>query len=41
VEGLEQEGGTPELISLESGEIQGFNHLDHGDKFKVHLVHSP
>jgi protease I len=32
---VEQEGGKPELISLEAGEIQGFNHLDHGDKFKV------
>jgi protease I len=32
---VEQEGGTPELISLESGEIQGFNHLDKGDKFGV------
>jgi protease I len=32
---VEAEGGKPELISLESGEIQGFEHLDHGDKFKV------
>ena len=32
---VEDEGGTPELISLESGEIQGFNHLDKGDTFKV------
>jgi protease I len=32
---VEEEGGEPELISLENGEIQGFNHLDHGDKFKV------
>jgi protease I len=32
---VEGEGGTPELISLESGEIQGFNHLDKGDTFKV------
>jgi protease I len=32
---VEDEGGTPELISLESGEIQGFNHLDKGDKFAV------
>src|SRR5437764_7007357 len=30
-----QEGGKPELISLESGEIQGFEHLDHGETFKV------
>jgi protease I len=32
---VEQEGGTPELVSLESGEIQGFNHLDKGDTFQV------
>jgi protease I len=32
---IEQEGGTAELISLESGEIQGFKHLDKGDTFKV------
>jgi protease I len=32
---VEEEGGTPELVSLESGEILGFNHLDHGDKFEV------
>jgi deglycase len=29
------EGGEAELISLESGEVQAFNHLDHGDKIKV------
>jgi len=28
-------GATPELISLEEGEIQGFNHYDKGDTFKV------
>jgi protease I len=32
---VENEGGTPELISIESGEIQGFNHLDKGDNFAV------
>jgi protease I len=32
---VEDEGGTPELISLESGEIQGFDHLDKGDTFNV------
>jgi len=32
---VEDEGGTPELVSLESGEIQGFNHLDKGDRFSV------
>jgi protease I len=32
---VEQEGGTPELVSLESGEIQGFEHLDKGHTFEV------
>jgi len=32
---VEQAGATPELISLEEGEIQGFNHYDKGDTFKV------
>jgi protease I len=32
---VEQAGGTPELISTESGEIQAFNHLDKGDTFAV------
>jgi protease I len=32
---VEDEGGTPELVSLESGEIQAFEHLDHGDRFQV------
>ncbi len=32
---VEQDGGTPELISLEPGRIQAFNHLDKGDTFSV------
>ena len=32
---VERAGGTPELISLEEGEIQGFNHYDKADTFKV------
>jgi protease I len=32
---VQQEGGTPELISLETGAIQGFQHLDKGDTFSV------
>jgi protease I len=28
-------GGTPKLVSTESGEIQAFNHLDKGDTFAV------
>jgi protease I len=32
---VEEEGGEPELISLQSGEIQGFEHLDKGDTFPV------
>ena len=32
---VEDEGGAPELISLESGEIQGFDHLDKDQQFVV------
>ena len=32
---VEKAGGTPELVSLESGEIQGFEHFDKGDRFPV------
>ena len=32
---VEEAGGEPELLSIESGEIQGFNHLDQGDTFPV------
>jgi protease I len=32
---VEEAGGTPELISTDSGEIQAFNHLDKGDLFPV------
>jgi protease I len=32
---VEKAGGTPKLISTESGEIQGFNHVDKGDTFEV------
>jgi protease I len=28
-------GGTPELIAPESGDVQGFNHLDKADTFPV------
>ena len=34
-EALEQAGAKTELISLEEGEIQAFNHLDHGDRIAV------
>ena len=30
---VEQAGGTPQLISVEDGEIQAFNHLDKADTF--------
>ena len=33
---VENEGGQPELVSLEEGEIQGFEHLDKADTFEVH-----
>ena len=32
---VEEAGGKPELISIESGEIQAFNHLDKADTFSV------
>ena len=32
---VEQAGGSPELISLEDGEIQGFDHYDKADTFQV------
>jgi protease I len=32
---VENEGGRPELVSLESGEIQGFEHLDKDKRFAV------
>jgi protease I len=32
---VEEAGGDPELISLEPGQIQAFNHLDKADKFDV------
>src|SRR6059058_5507853 len=35
---VEQAGGSPELISVEDGEVQAFNHLDKADTFKVDKV---
>jgi protease I len=32
---VQEAGGTPELVSLEEGEIQGFNHYDKADTFEV------
>jgi protease I len=32
---VEEAGGTPELVSLKEGEIQGFEHFDKGDRFQV------
>ena len=32
---VQEAGGQPELVSLNSGEIQGFNHYDKADTFKV------
>src|SRR5215208_5142792 len=34
-EAVKEAGGEVEYISIEDGEVQGFNHLDHGDKFPV------
>jgi protease I len=35
---VEQAGGQPELVSLEEGEIQGFNHDEKADTFPVDRV---
>jgi protease I len=35
---VKKAGGTPELVSLKSGEIQGMNHDEKADKFKVDKV---
>jgi protease I len=35
---VEEAGGTPELVSLEEGEIQGFDHYDKADTFQVDRV---
>src|SRR4051812_2184390 len=32
---VESAGGEPELLSLEEGQIQAFDHIDHADKFDV------
>ena len=32
---VEQAGGSPELVSVEDGEVQAFNHLDKADTFSV------
>ncbi|SFB60139.1 protease I [Amycolatopsis marina] len=35
---VQDAGGQPELVSVEPGTIQGFNHLDKGDTFPVDKV---
>src|SRR3954465_3526029 len=35
VEGLKDEGAEVTYLTLEPGEVQAFNHLDHGDKIQV------
>ena len=35
---VKADGAEPELVSLEEGEIQGFNHYDKADKFKVDRI---
>jgi protease I len=34
-EAVKDAGGEVDYVSLDDGEIQAFNHLDHGDKIKV------
>ena len=35
---VEEAGAETAVVSLEAGEIQAFNHLDHGDKIKVDVT---
>jgi len=35
---VEQAGGTPKLLSVESGKVQAFHHLDKADTFAVDSV---
>ena len=35
LEAVKGEGAEVECLSLDDGEIQGFNHLDHGDKLPI------
>jgi protease I len=37
---VEEAGGTPQLVSVESGEVQAFNHLDKADTFSVDATFS-
>ncbi len=37
-EAVEQAGGQPVLVSVESGKVQAFNHLDKGDTFPVDVT---
>jgi deglycase len=32
---VEEAGGTPKLVSMETGKVQAFNHLDKADTFEV------
>jgi deglycase len=35
---VQSAGGTPQLVSTQSGQVQGFNHLDKGDTFDVDVT---
>jgi protease I len=37
---VQEAGGTPKLVSPQSGEVQGFNHLDRADTFPVDVAAS-
>ncbi len=37
---VEEAGAETALVSIDSGEIQAFNHLDQGDKIKVDVIAS-
>ena len=38
---VEEAGADVDLVSLETGEIQGFNHYDQADKFPVDKAEHP
>ncbi len=37
-EAVKKAGGIPTLVSLEEGQIQGFNHFEKDDKFDVDMI---
>ncbi len=38
LEAVRNAGGEPDLVSLQQGEVEAWNHFDKGDRFKVDLA---